>query len=116
MFTLSVRAAGGEASFDPTLRFEHDCETMDADGGRIQPMWKLYFLYRNQLMMYRQAAGDILFWPALLLVLPRWWLNGRRYGADRPIYRRLLRQAVSDGLRQRTDRGLAEARALAAPD
>ncbi|MGB1277977.1 MAG: CHAT domain-containing protein, partial [Nannocystaceae bacterium] len=39
-------------------------------GALIAPMWKVYFLYRNQIMMYRQAAGPIWIWPALALILP----------------------------------------------
>ena len=102
-------------AFDPGLGFLHDCETFGADDGTISPLWKVYYMHRNQLMMYRSAAG--VFFPLVVaLFVPRWWLKGRRYGPLKHIYRRVLRAAIKDGLARRTDMTFAQVRALAAQD
>lgn len=119
IYCLGLRRNGGRVGFDPALGFLHDCETFESgDGtidGLISPLWKAYYMHRNQLMMYRQAAG--IFFPLVVaLFVPRWWLKARRYGALAPLYRRVLGRAVRDGLAGRTDMTFAQVRALAAQD
>ena len=115
LYCLALGRAGGRVAFDPELRFVHDCEGFTVEGGVIRPLWKVYYMRRNQLMMYRAAAGP-LFFLVVALFVPRWWGQGRRYGADAGAYRRLLRQAVRDGLAQRTDLSFEDVQALAARD
>jgi len=89
-FTLGVRRAGGRVGFDPALRFDHDCRTgYRTDDGRVRPMWKLYYLFRNRLMVYFRAAGPVFIWPMLVLILPGWWRKGQDYSDDRALYRRI---------------------------
>lgn len=57
--------------------------------------------------MYRLAAG-LWFWPVLLVILPKWLLKARHYGADKAVFRRLMRRAICDGLRRRTEVELAQ--------
>jgi len=104
MWSLDLRDAGGRIAFDPALRFEHDCMTIGTVDPRVRPLWKVYYLCRNRLLMYRRAAGPILFWPIAALVAVRWALQARHYGPDRRAYLRLLRAAVADGLRNRRGR------------
>ena len=112
IYTLGLTRAGGRIGFAPWLRFEHDCSTFERAeraGERLyRPMWKVYYNYRNGLMGYRLAAGPVLFWPVLALMVPKWLLQSRRYGPQARLFRRLLRLAVGDALAGRCDRPHAE--------
>lgn len=99
IYTLGLRRLGYRIVFDPAIRFEHDCATFADDRRRAwRPVWKVYYSYRNGLIMYHRAAG-VLFWPLLPLLVLKWWLAARRYGAERRVYLRLMRRAVADGVR-----------------
>lgn len=112
IYTLGLRREGFRIDFDPEIRWEHDCSTFENDYRRVfRPLWKVYYTYRNGLLMYRKAAG-ILFWPLLLVVGVKWLLTARRYGEDRAVYLRLLRLAVWDAVQLRIDRTYAEVREL----
>lgn len=110
LYTLGLTAAGGSCLFDPTLTFTHDCET---ETGRFDPLWKGYYFHRNLLMVYRKAAGPILFWPVLLLKSVTWRRQAKVYGNDAGRYRALLSLAIRDGVAHRTDRPLAEVQRIA---
>lgn len=98
IYSLRLRRQGLTMLFDPLIRFEHDCSTFANDQKRVfTPLWKVYYTYRNGLIMYRNAAG-ILFWPLLLLLVPKWFIAARRYGVDRKVYLQLTRRAVADGV------------------
>ncbi len=115
LFSLALRRAGGRICFDPALRFEHDCDTLQGDAARrISPLWKVYYYHRNLTLVYRAAAGPVLFWPALAARALMWAWRGRRYpaGPERRSYYRLLRMAVRDGVRR--DLRLAHADVLRA--
>lgn len=115
IYTLRLRRRGLKIVFDPDLRFEHDCSTFENDQHRVfRPLWKVYYTYRNGLLMYRAAAGP-LFWPLLLLLVPKWWLAAGRYGEDRATYLRLMRCAVTDAVLKRVRRSHDEVMALARP-
>jgi GT2 family glycosyltransferase len=101
LYTLRLSAAGGRIAFDPGLRFEHDFSTITAGERRFRPLWKSYYHHRNLLMVYREAAGW-LFWPALLVVLPKWVLKVRHYSGQRGVFLQLLGRSVWDGLIGRT--------------
>ena len=102
LYTLRLSAAGGRIAFDPMLRFEHDFSSIAAGQIRIRPLWKCYYHHRNLLMVYREAAG-VLFWPALLIVLPKWLSKLRHYSGERWMFLKLLSLAVRDGLIGRTE-------------
>ncbi len=111
IYTLRLSAAGGRIGFEPGVRFEHDLTSFQGAGdvqrGRLAPLWKVYFYHRNLLILYRLAAG-LWFWPVLLVILPKWMMKARHYGADKATFRRLMRHAICDGLRQRTVATLAQ--------
>lgn len=113
LYTLGIRKAGGQIAFDPTIRFEHDCESSQPGGLKIyDPVWRAYFHHRNIIFVYRKAAG-ILFWPVMALILLKWRGYPRHYGADAPAFRALLKRAIHDALRNDTSATLAEIRAIA---
>ena len=55
------------------------------------------------MLVYHVAAG-VMFWPALLLILPKWIIKVRHYGPDRALYLKLLWLAIFDALRGKLDR------------
>lgn len=110
LFTLALSKAGGRIRFEPGIRFEHDCSTFDGQRGRFRPLWKVYYYHRNLMLLYRMAAGWM-FWPALLLVLPKWLSKVRHHPGERRRFLGLLGRAVADGLTGRT--GTDHARVLA---
>lgn len=108
LYTLGLSQSGRSILFDPKLRFEHDCETLADEGPVIRPLWKVYFFHRNQVLVYRKAAGPILFWGVLVVRTVQWWLRARHYGSDRSRYLKLLKMAVSDGVMMRTGQSRTE--------
>lgn len=113
LYTLSMRRAGIKLLFAPDLRFQHDFKTFDGQSRAFRPLWKTYYHHRNLMLVYRSAAGW-LFWPALLLILPKWLLKARHYGTDRKLYLRLLTLAVTDALRGNLTRSHVEVMGRAA--
>jgi GT2 family glycosyltransferase len=114
LYTLKLSRAGGAIGFAPWLRFEHDCTTFRRGGGHIhRPLWKVYYNYRNGLLAYREAAGPLLFWPVLLVVVPKWVMKARSYERDWRLYLKLLRVAVTDAVCRRLNRTHHEVRVMA---
>lgn len=104
IYTLTLRRRGGRIGFLPQIRFEHDTISIRADGRLVlNPIWKVYYNYRNAVFAYRVAAGPW-FWPLFPLLAFKWRRHARHYGTDRATYRRILAQAIRDGLRGRLDR------------
>ncbi|MFS4583711.1 glycosyltransferase [Phaeobacter sp. C3_T13_0] len=105
LYTLGLSASGGRICFAANVRFEHDFSTFTGgdSGQRFRPLWKVYYHHRNLLLLYRQAAGW-LFWPVLLLILPKWILKVRHHPGVRRAYLRLTFMAVRDGLLRRLGR------------
>lgn len=101
LYTLALSAAGGRIVLHPAIRFEHDCRTLGKDR-RFRPLWKAYYYHRNLLVLYRMAAGPVLFWPLLMVILPKWLLKARHHPGVRGPFLRLILRAVRDGLGRRT--------------
>jgi len=114
LYTLELGRGDGRIGFAPQVHFEHDFSTFaDADGGqRFRPLWKVYYHHRNLLLLYRQAAG-LWFWPALLVVLPKWILKVRHHRGVRRAYLRLTWRAIADGLLRRLGRSHGDVLVLA---
>lgn len=113
IYSLRLRAAGRRILFDPALGFEHDCSTYTPGAGaaRIAPLWRAYYMFRNRLIMYRHAAGP-LFWLFAPVLVAKWRLDARHYGADAAHFRRIWARAVRDGMTGRTGLSLNEVKAL----
>lgn len=125
LYSLGLTKAGGRIGFEPSVRFEHDLTTFwdqadpqqaeAAQRGRFRPLWKVYYYHRNLLLLYRLAAGW-LFWPALLVVLPKWLSKARHHADDRQVFLQLMRRAIRDGLRGHIDVAHADVLALSRED
>ena len=112
-YTLRLRKAGLKLGFVPHLRFEHDYNrSHGGQRGVFSPIWKAYYTARNGIIVYRYAAG-VMFWPAFLVILSKWAMDGFRYGDTRRTYYRLIWRGVRDGLRGNRDRSHSEVLSLA---
>lgn len=99
LYSLGLSKQNHKLVFHPAIRFEHDCSTfVPGEAQTFTPLWKAYYYHRNLLILYRAAAGW-LFWPLLLLILPKWFLKGRNHPGSRRMFYKLMRRAVWDGLR-----------------
>ncbi|WP_375543601.1 glycosyltransferase [Leisingera caerulea] len=120
LYTLGLTKSGGRIGFEPSVRFEHDLSTFQgkaegrgksggtsegksdaAQRGRFVPLWKAYYYHRNLLLLYRMAAGW-LFWPVLLVIVPKWLMKLRHHRGGRRAFARLMGHALRDGLLRRT--------------
>jgi GT2 family glycosyltransferase len=115
IYTLTLAQKGGRLLIDPAIVFEHDCA--QAEPGKIwRPLWKTYYLHRNRWFVYRKAAGPVMFWPLIALMVPGWYRASRQLPAsDAAIYRRLLRLALADARAGRRHRPHHDVLTLANP-
>lgn len=104
IYTLQATKLGSKICFDPQIEFEHDCETGSTDGV-FSPLWKNYYRFRNQIFVYRLAAGPVLAGPVILAQLLRWRLWSRNLPrTERKVYLRIMWMAVQDAMRRNLDR------------
>lgn len=109
IYTLELTKAGHKIGFEPSILFEHDMGTFtagdntNAQRGRFVPLWKVYYYHRNLLILYKMAAG-VLFWPTMLVILPKWLLKARSHRNERIVFLRLLFLAIFDGIIGRRNR------------
>ena len=112
MYTHTIGEHGMRHCFAPTVRFTHDCGTLQAQQDVYKPMWKVYYTYRNRLELFRQVAGPWVFLPIAVVKLLSWIAKVHHY--DRPgIYLHLLALAWLDGMLRRFNRPHSEVLRLA---
>lgn len=114
-YTMGLSKAGHRLAFDRSVVFEHDSSTYSLADPRIRPAWKIYYYYRNLLILYREITGWA-FPPIAVLYIAKWRRNARHYGPDREQFLRIFWIAVRDGLRQKTSRSHTDVLALARDD
>lgn len=107
LYTLAMRRAGHVLVFTPAIHFEHDFKTFAAQTRAFRPLWKSYYHHRNLLFVYHSAAG-LLFWPALLIIIPKWISKVFYYDEDRGLYLKTLAMACLDAARGKLNRSHAE--------
>ncbi len=113
LYTLTLRKAGMRIGFLPELCFEHDFnQAFNGKLERYNPIWKAYYSVRNGLLVYRFAAG-FFFWPVILMIMLKWLLAGRHYGAARRSYYRMTWLGIRDGILGRRNRTHNEVLSLA---
>jgi GT2 family glycosyltransferase len=103
IYTLELTQAGHRLAFEPSVRFEHDNKTYRVAFTRIRPMWKVYYYYRNLLILCRFVTWAS-FIPVLFWLIPWWFFSVRHYGTDKRVFLKLFGLAIWDGLRGRTGR------------
>jgi GT2 family glycosyltransferase len=111
LYSFRVRQLGYRNVFVPAIEFVHDTDTY-ATPGAVSPLWKAFYLSRNNMRFYREIAGR---WYGLVVPFKilAWIARVPRY-RDKRGYLRLLGTGVYDGLRGRFDRPHDEVVAMAA--
>lgn len=104
LYSLKLRKAGFRILFAPQVRFEHDCRSLDASMA-LRPLWKVYYLCRNNIAVARSAAGPLLFPLALGWFLYARFSRARQYPPEeRAEYRALVWWGIRDGFLRRRGR------------
>ncbi len=99
IYTYGIGSSGLTHVFAPSIKFIHDCSTLTKNNKIYEPVWKVYYTYRNGLELYRKLAGNWFFYPIAFLKLFLWAYRGCYYN-NRPIYFRLLWRAWCDGMKR----------------
>lgn len=97
LYTLSLTQANYSLLFAPLVRFVHDCATPSSGVRVYNPLWKVYYIVRNDLPFFRQLAGP--YFPLILpLLIIKFLASTRHY--DRPMmFLKVFAVAIADGLR-----------------
>jgi GT2 family glycosyltransferase len=100
-YSFRVRRLGMRNLFVPAIEFIHDTDTY-ARAGVVSPVWKVFYLTRNNMRFYREISGR---WYPLVVPFKilAWAARMRRYDQKRR-YLRLLGAGISDGIAGRFDR------------
>ena len=99
IYILELRKAGIHHWFVPKLKFVHDCQALVNQNSDVyHPLWKVYFVFRNRLEMYRIASG--IFYPFILfLKIPKCFLAVRFYApSERGCFLAITAKAIAHGL------------------
>ncbi len=102
MYTLSIKRKGYRILFDPRLRFVHDCQTFDQAKDVYQPLWKVYYSYRNRILVYKEMAPKLYLLFAALQYPS--WRRKASYYREQKVFLQLLHLAISDALKQSFDK------------
>lgn len=110
IYTLMLRRAKFRLVFDPGLVFIHDTTTLSNSRNIYQPLWKVYYSYRNGLEIYRLVAGNL--FPIVAIFKLASWLNKVRFYKEKRTYLKLFGYGFIDGLLRKFDRKHQEVEAL----
>jgi GT2 family glycosyltransferase len=106
LYTLALTKAGYKLLFVPDLCFVHDCSTSSADKRVYSPLWKAYYIIRNDLPFFREYAGAY-FYTILPLLITKFLYSFYLY--DKPwLFLRLAFVAFFDGFEENFSRPHAE--------
>lgn len=105
LYTLALTQANYGLLFAPLVRFVHDCATPSSGVRVYKPLWKAYYIVRNDLPFFRKLAGA--YFPLILPLLVIKFLAPTRY-YDRPmVFLKIFAIAIADGLRNNFSRSHA---------
>ena len=98
IYTLTMTQKGYRHLFVSALKFTHDCSTLINEQDIYDPIWKVYYTYRNRIEMYR-ASSKWLYLPITLIQMP-FWYNKNKFYENPQLFKKLFFLAVQDGLRR----------------
>jgi rhamnopyranosyl-N-acetylglucosaminyl-diphospho-decaprenol beta-1,3/1,4-galactofuranosyltransferase len=100
IYVLEMRKTGFGHLFAPRLEFYHDCQTLIEQHDVYHPLWKVYYVFRNRLEMYRVASG--IFYPLILLIkIPKcFWSVWYYEKHERKQFLKITAKAIWDGVRR----------------
>ncbi len=94
-YTLRITQKGFSIEFDPNLKFIHLTETL-VNGKKIyKPIWKAYYTYRNNLILYRKLAPKM--FPLIVSIKTLDWIFKVRFYSGKTKYLKILFKAIKDG-------------------
>ncbi len=112
LYTLALARGGKKLLFAPNVRFVHDCSTPSAGRRVYDPLWKAYYIIRNDILFFRTFAGGYFYFILPILILKLLWPI---WFYDRPaLFMRVAMVALADGLRDNFSRSHDAVKALAA--
>lgn len=112
IYTLALTKLGHKLLFAPDVRFVHDCKTPVAGPRVYVPLWKAYYVIRNDLPFFKSYSGGY-FYLILPALLGRWLVQTRHYPRKLQFLKIAL-VAMKDGLTGDFSRSHQEIEALAA--
>lgn len=98
IYTLGMTQEGYRLLFDPSLRFIHDCDTLVNEQDVYDPIWKVYYTYRNRIEMYH-VSSKWLYLPITLMQIPFWYNKNKHY-ENPELFKKLFSLAIRDGLKR----------------
>jgi GT2 family glycosyltransferase len=98
IYTLGMTSKGHKHMFIPSVKFTHDCTTLVNENDVYDPIWKVYYTYRNRIEMYR-VSSRWLYLPITLLQINS-WIRQKKYYENQELYLRLLKTAIIDALKR----------------
>jgi len=94
-YTLRITKKGFSIEFDPNIKFIHFNTTLVKEKKVYHPLWKAYYTYRNNIVIYRQLSHK--FFPIVLFIKILDWLFKIRYYSDKWKYVKLIATAIKSG-------------------
>ncbi len=98
IYTLNITMSGYKHLFVPSIKFTHDCNTLVDNQDIYDPIWKVYYTYRNRIEMYRVSSRWLYLPITLMQIVP--WIRKKRYYENEKLYLGLLKLAVRDALKE----------------
>lgn len=98
IYALSVRKAGYKHLFVPQVSFIHGCGTLLNNQDIYKPIWRVYYVCRNRIEMYRFTSG-IFFYPITFLKILLWWKKAKYY-QNQDLYKKVMWCAIKDGFKR----------------
>jgi GT2 family glycosyltransferase len=97
IYTLGLTMSGYKHLFVPSITFTHDCTTLVNANDVYDPIWKVYYTYRNRIEMYRVSSKWLYLPITLLQIIP--WRRKKKYYQNQELYLILLKMAIVDALK-----------------
>jgi len=112
IYTLEWSQTGNQHIFMPHVHFIHDTETLEKVQAEIMPLWKVYYLYRNGIELYRHL-NTLVVYPFTVFKYIQLILKIRHYDKSRRnSYIKLVNLALKDGLTKNFSRTFNEIKSI----
>ncbi len=101
IYSLYWTQQGYKHLFIPQLKFIHDTKTLEtADEGVYSPLWKVYYIFRNGIELYRHM-NRLSVYPYAVAKYLQLFSQIKKYPSNlQEPYRKLIKMALFDGLKR----------------
>ncbi|MDM5263072.1 glycosyltransferase [Sulfurovum sp. XTW-4] len=106
IYTLEMTMQKHKLLFMPNVKFTHDCSTLIDEKDIYDPIWKVYYTYRNRIEMYR-ISSKWLYLPITFLKIP-FWFNKNKFYVNKKLYKKLLFTAILDAFKRDFSKKLSD--------